>query len=146
MIDDDEFLDEPDESGYRSSPKRKELATQLAYHAGRLQREGVPPAEVRQFLQGFAIGFQEEIKLGLFEEAEKHRTKSKQRGGEPSLKGVCRSGNKWFSQVRHKGEKLYLGAFATAEEADQAYRQMHIEFHGEESPYHPANQSTEATN
>lgn len=145
MIDDDEFLDEPDdeildepddepdESGYRSSPKRKELATQLAYHAGRLQREGVPPAEVRQFLQGFTVAF-----------LEKPRMKPKQCGS--GLKGTRSNGDRWCGQIRFKGKNLYLGTFDTPEEAHQAYRQKHIELHGEKSPYHPANQSTEAAN
>lgn len=39
-------------------------------------------------------------------------------------KGVTRTswGNRWFVQLRHRGQRYYLGTFGDPEEASQAYQ------------------------
>jgi NUMOD4 motif/HNH endonuclease/AP2 domain len=45
--------------------------------------------------------------------------------------GVCRDGDKWRAQIYNNGKELYIGVFATGEEAAIAYDKKAIELRGE---------------
>ncbi len=51
-------------------------------------------------------------------------------------KGVCRGTNPnkpWQVRIRANGKRLFLGAFASEEEAAEAYREASLRLHGEYS-------------
>lgn len=144
---DSDFLtldDEPDESGYRSKPKLRELATHLKYHADNLQRAGHTPAEIRQFLRGYAVCFLD-INPSKFDEvpddatvATRHRTKCElPKGVSRSCSGRKGTGKRFVANIHDPaaGKQTYIGTFDSPEEASAAYKAKHVEFHGEDSPY-----------
>lgn len=47
------------------------------------------------------------------------------------IKGVSKVGNRYKVQMTLDGQKLYLGSFATPEEAAEAYRLKALDAHGE---------------
>lgn len=49
--------------------------------------------------------------------------------------GITKWDGVFKAQISHNGKKIYLGLYNTAEEAHEAYKQKHVEFHGEYSPY-----------
>jgi hypothetical protein len=51
--------------------------------------------------------------------------------GSAGVKGAYRQGNGFFSHIKAGGKKHYLGYFATAEEAAEAYREAAVRLHGE---------------
>lgn len=53
--------------------------------------------------------------------------------------GVKTSGSKFVANIKHKGKKLYLGTFPTADEAFAAYKLKHLELYGANSKFWEGN-------
>ena len=47
------------------------------------------------------------------------------------VKGVSPRNGKWLARIRHNGREVYLGRFATIDEAAAAYAQASVELHGQ---------------
>jgi hypothetical protein len=52
-----------------------------------------------------------------------HRENCQNIKGKSNLAGVTKKGNKWQSQIRINGDKIYLGIFCTQELAAKAYQE-----------------------
>lgn len=56
--------------------------------------------------------------------------------GTSGFAGVTPVGNKFQAQITMSGKVQYLGLKDTAEEAHEVYKQAHVSYHGEFSPYY----------
>ena len=64
-------------------------------------------------------------------EAENRRNSGKQSNNKSGLKGVCLLyDGKWQAGIGVNNKRIYLGRFATAEEAHEAYKKAAYELHG----------------
>jgi hypothetical protein len=62
--------------------------------------------------------------------AQNMRNKRTQRNNKLGLKGVVAKRNKFEAKIVADGKKIYLGVYATPEEAHEAYRVASIKYHG----------------
>ncbi len=53
------------------------------------------------------------------------------RANKTGLKGAFPCGKGWMSRIRHQGKQIYIGFYATPEEAHAAYAAKAREIHGE---------------
>ena len=47
------------------------------------------------------------------------------------IKGVCKKGKSYIANIGRNGKRIHLGSYATAQEAEQAYRKAAIEEYGD---------------
>lgn len=64
----------------------------------------------------------EKLENLLNEQIKKYKAKS-------GYKGVCKSGNKWVSQIYINGKIIYLGRFETPELANETYQTAKLKYH-----------------
>lgn len=62
---------------------------------------------------------------------ENARNRNRQRQSISKFKGVTRNGKRWQANLKINGQGLYLGTFATEEEAGKAYDNAAVEQYGE---------------
>lgn len=63
--------------------------------------------------------------------AENSRNQSMHSDNKSGFKGVRRCSRKFRAEIMHKGKKLHLGYFVTAQEAHEAYCKAAREYHGD---------------
>jgi hypothetical protein len=71
------------------------------------------------------------VRWATYERSNKNKRRPKTTWGRSGLRGVRYYQRRWQARIGHNGESIYLGAFATAEEAHSAYCAAAKELHGE---------------